>query len=251
MANFYTRSIRRKLILLFTATASLTVLIACSLLWVYQLHNYRTALKTEETATAQLIADSSGPALLFNDSPAAIETLTLLRADARIQLACLYNGNGKIVADFSPAKPVLMCPDESSISPVFSARRLVLVRSIKVQGETVGRLYLQVGLSAMYHLLAGLALAGLCVLLLTTLLASGISSFLERLISRPILHLTEVATTVSLSGNYIVRAERSSDDETGVLIDRFNAMMDYIQERERDLENARSGLEERVKERTS
>jgi signal transduction histidine kinase len=251
ISTFYSRSIRHKLIVLFTATASFTVLIACASLWVYQLFNYRATLQTEEGATAQLIADSSGPALLFGDGTAASETLSILRADKRIEVACLYDRKGQALAAFSQLNAVVACPAQGTVAPLFSYRKLVILRSIEVKGEPVGTLYLQVGLAEMYRLLNQLALTGACVLVITTVLAMGLSSLLERLISRPIIHLTEVATKVSLGGNYLVRAQHTSDDETGVLIDRFNVMMDYILERENELQNARTGLEDRIKERTS
>ena len=250
MANLYSRSIRGKLIVLFTATASLAVLVACAALWVYQLVHYRTVLRNEESATAQLIADSSAPALLFNDSTAANETLSLLRADPRVQLACLYEKGGVPVAHFAALNSEAHCPPIEGVESRFTRKHLALVRPIEVDSEVVGHLYLEVGLSEMYGLLAGFAETGLFVLIMATAFALALSSVLERLISRPILQLTAIATQVSEGGNYLLRARRVSKDETGVLIDQFNLMMDRIQERELELQRAQNGLEDKVRERT-
>jgi signal transduction histidine kinase len=92
---------------------------------------------------------------------------------------------------------------------------------------------------------------GICVLIITTLFAYALSTFLQRIISKPIIDLTRVATQVSDQGNYLLRAESFSADEIGQLIGQFNAMMDTIQQREADLQHAHSTLEDTVKMRTS
>jgi signal transduction histidine kinase len=250
MKILQSQSIRKKLIFLFTATASLTVLIACTVLWVYQFVDYRMTLRTEVSAIAQLVADSSAPALLFNDAAAGNENLSLLRADPRIEAACLYDKRGKAVARFSPENKMLDCPASSPAGMQFTRKRLVVFRPIQIQGETVGNLYLGVSLAEMYRLLLRFAEIVMCVLLLTSIFALGLSSFLQRIISGPILALTRVATHVSDQGNYLLRAQRFSNDETGVLIDQFNAMMDRVQQREADLQQAHASLEDKVNMRT-
>ena len=279
--SFYHYSIRRKLILLFTSTASLTVVIACMFLGVYQLVNYRSTLKTEEAAMAQLVAESSAPALLFDDALAAKENLSMLRADPRIQRACLYDKDGKVVASFEAAGRNAACPPPGILgrpaalilqtaprartaagAPVpavlpstpalqFTRRHLFILCNVRMQTERVGYLYLDVGLADMYHLLIRSVETMVCVLLLSIFFAATVSSFVQRIISGPIIALTQIATQVSSERNYQLRASRYSDDETGVLMDRFNAMMDQIQQRDSELQGAYASLEDKVAARTS
>jgi len=243
-------SIRTKLIFLLTSTASVSVLMACATFWIYQLVHYRSALRTEETALVQLIAESSAPALLFYDGVAANETLAALRADPRIETACLYDRRGGVVARLDSGRKVEPCPPASPEEMVFTRRHLLIFRCIKMKGEPVGSLYLQVSLTEMYGLLLHFGETSIYVLLITSFFAFLLSSFLQGIISGPILHLTRVATQVSDEGDYLLRAHPFSDDETGVLIGRFNSMMDRIQQREADLQQAHSGLEETVRLRT-
>ncbi len=249
MRGFFSRSIQNKLMVLFTATATITVLTACMVLWIYQLVDYRSTLRTEESAMAQLVAENSAPALLFNDGSAANENLALLRADPRIEAACLYNKAGKVVAQFSSNKELRTCPPDEGAEMRFSHRHLLIFRPILSQSEAVGDLYLNVSLAEMYQLLMRFAEAMAYLILLSSLFAFALSSFLQGIISAPILALTRVATQVS-QGNYLLRATRFSKDEAGVLIDQFNAMMDRIQQREEDLQQAHASLEEKVKART-
>ncbi len=244
------QSIRKKLVLLFTATASLTVFVACATLWAYQLVHYRVTLRTGESAMAQLVAESSAPALLFNDAAAANETLAVLRADPRIEAACLYDKHGRVVAQFNSARRHGTCPPAEAAQVRFTRRHMLIFRPIEMQNELTGYLYLQVSLEEMYGLLLRFAEIGICVLLLTSIFALALSSVLQRIISKPIIHLTRVATRVSLENNYLLRANRFSSDETGLLIDQFNAMMDRIQKREGDLQQAHAHLEDKVRERT-
>ncbi|RXH54694.1 ATP-binding protein [Granulicella sibirica] len=250
MSNFLSRSIRRKLILLFTATASVTVLLACASLWIYQLVHSRATLQKDEQATAQLIADTTGPALLFDDASAANESLSILRTDGRIRAACIYDKRGKPMAHFSREGVTLACPDASTVASRFDSHRLLIVKPILMKGETVGLLYLDVSLADMYRLLLRLAEIGFAVLFVAMLFALALSSVLQRIISLPILHLTDVATRIARGNDPRARARRISNDETGMLVDQFNMMLDHIQQRETDLQIAHDSLEDRVQERT-
>jgi signal transduction histidine kinase len=244
------RSIRTKLILLFSGTASVTLVWACSTLWVYELVHDRIALRNEESAMAQLVAESSAPALLFYDAAAAAETLAVLRADSRIEKACLYDKKGRALAHFETTEQTDPCPATQAASTTFTRRHLIIFRPIEVRGEVAGSLYINVSLKEMYSSLFNFAVIGGCVMALASLFALGLSSFLQRIISAPILHLTKVATRVSHPGNASLRANRFTDDETGVLIDQFNAMLERIEQRESDLLLAHANLEAKVELRT-
>jgi signal transduction histidine kinase len=252
MATSFKRSLRVKLILLITGMASFSVLVACMSLLVYEFVHYRQTLLAEELTMAQLVEDSSAPALLFSDAAAANETLSMLRTDPRITLACLYDKRGKKIAGFHAPGENASCPDTTiaTSSAEFTRSVLLIERPIRLQNDTVGSLSLQVSLREMTGLLLHFAQVGGCVLVLTTTLALLLAMLLERLISRPILHLTHVANEVSSQHDYTLRATRFSEDETGVLIDQFNAMMEQIEERENALQEARNSLEEKVRVRT-
>jgi signal transduction histidine kinase len=74
--------------------------------------------------------------------------------------------------------------------------------------------------------------------------------FAQRLISTPIQRLVAAAQEISTSGNYAVRVVKQTDDEIGVLIDEFNAMLTQLQSRDRQLAEHREHLEEQVERRT-
>src|SRR6267378_922801 len=84
--------------------------------------------------------------------------------------------------------------------------------------------------------------------LVSGLFAFLVSSKLQGLISRPILHLEDTMRTVSANKNYGVRAVRSYGDEIGRLIDGFNTMLSEIQQRDTALQSTNGELKARTQE---
>ena len=74
---------------------------------------------------------------------------------------------------------------------------------------------------------------------------------LQRLISDPVIHLVQTAKAVAMLRNYGIRAQKTTDDELGMMIDGFNEMLSQIQRRDQELQKHRDSLEEEVCARTS
>ena len=250
MKSFSSRSIRTRLIVPLTGTATATLVLSCSILWAYQYVHYRNLLRSEEGATAQLVGEASGPALMFSDRAAARETLMGLRADPRIEVACLYDTAHNALTSFAASPTFTTCPAPHAAMITFTNRNLVLWHDIYVRDTYAGALFMQVSLAEMYGSLKRFAETILFALLASIVFGGLLASMLQRVISRPILHLSHVAMEVSRRGNYMLRATRTTGDETGVLIDHFNTMMDQIESRETDLKAAHDSLEEKVHNRT-
>lgn len=73
-------------------------------------------------------------------------------------------------------------------------------------------------------------------------IAGGLALLVSRILSRPILQLTDTAVAVA-AGDYSARAVVDTGDEIGTLADAFNVMTEQLQ-------HAIEGLEVRVEERT-
>ena len=91
-------------------------------------------------------------------------------------------------------------------------------------------LYLKSDLHPLYVRLRFYGGISLLVLLGSALVALAISNTLQRRITRPILALAEVAKAVSERGDYSIRAQKVSEDETGLLTEAFNSMLARIEE---------------------
>jgi signal transduction histidine kinase/ActR/RegA family two-component response regulator len=125
---------------------------------------------------------------------------------------------------------------------------LEVFRDVTLNGEHVGTLFLQSD-QRQWTLRARRysAIVGIFVLI-SGLFALLVSSQLQRLISRPILHLENAMRMVSANKNYEVRATRFYSDEIGRLIDGFNTMLSEIQHRDTALQRANDELKTRTRE---
>ena len=248
---FRSRSLNQKLIVLFAGTSALALFAACFALWIYEWRTYRQIMKREMVTLSASLADSSAAALAFRDDRAARETLAVLRSEPRVLTACLYRIDGRVAAVYGAVTP-RMCPQAPGPEKAdFQDGKLIVVQTSRLDGEPAGFLWLRADLAEMYQRLWQLAQICAGVMTGAILLAVVISSLLQRLISGPILVLAAIAGRVSANRDYSIRAPRTSDDELGTLVERFNEMMSQIHQRDIALEQAQDVLEERVHERTS
>ncbi len=205
---------------------------------------------------ADMVDDNIAAALDFNDVKSAEETLSALKAEPPIIGACVYTK--KWTRFF--AKYHLRTNEGIAFEPPALATNMYRflmgggfsgVPSHCLQRESIGAVYLESDMRALYSRLTRYAgIVGL-VFLASLLFAFILSSRLQRLISEPILHLAQVVRSVAEEKNYAVRAKKRSDDELGDLIDGFNDMLGQIQQRDAALLSAQSDLEARVVGRTA
>ena len=72
----------------------------------------------------------------------------------------------------------------------------------------------------------------------------------QRLVSAPVLDLAETVRRISASQDYSVRLTTQSEDEVGLLIDNLNALLERMEERDRDVQDEGNRLEATVVART-
>jgi signal transduction histidine kinase/DNA-binding response OmpR family regulator len=233
-------------------TSSVALLVACAAFGAYELAMYRRATATDLSTMAQMIAANSPAALAFDDTRAAEETLAALSAAPSIVAAGLYKKNGALFANYQrgDAKADVLPREPQEDGYSFQNDQLTLFRRIRLEDRVVGTVYLKADVRIYDRLRSYAGIIGV-VMAISSLVALGLSSKLQRIISAPILHLAETANLVSQQKNYAIREVKDRQDEVGLLIDRFNEMLAHIEERDAALRLARDGLERRVEERTT
>ena len=244
-------TIKRKLTLIIMLTCSVALILACAAILVFEHAGTRQMLKHNTEVMANVIGANSSAALSFKDKRAAKETLAALRAEPYVLSACLYNRDGEVFATYYREGTKETAPppvDDEGLT--FGAATLNLFHKIPFDGEVIGTVLIQSDLRLIRERLQTyLGIIG-CVMLSASVVALLLSLRLQGLISGPIMHLADTANKVASQKNYSVRADKTSNDEMGVLIDRFNEMLSGIQERDAALSLAQTGLENRVDERT-
>jgi signal transduction histidine kinase len=243
--------IRQKLVIIAMLATGLALLLAGIVLILFERARFKQEMKRDLQALAEITASNSTAALTFGDEDAATETLAALRARETITAAALYESDGVLLASYK--RDEAAAPPPPSPGPEgsrFEDGSLVEVRSVAMSNALVGTVYLRGDLSEMNERLRVQVATIGGVFLVSGLTALLLSSWLQRVISRPILHLADTARAVSERKDFSIRAEREGRDELGRLVDAFNEMLSQIQDRDSELQRAKEELEQRVRERT-
>jgi signal transduction histidine kinase/CheY-like chemotaxis protein len=246
--NLRNLSIKRKLTLMAMLTSSIALVLSSASFLIYDLISFRHLLSQDLMTQAEIIGYNSTAAMAFRDESAATVTLSALKAKEDVVAAVLYSPDGKIFARYfrtnAPLPSLPAHPQGRGYR--FDGSYLEVFGDVILNGERLGTLFLQSDMrqwNMRARRYAGIL--GIFVLV-SGLFAWLVSSKLQRLISRPILHLEDTMRMVSVNKNYEVRALKVYGDEIGRLIDGFNTMLSEIQQRDKALQCANDELKTRT-----
>jgi len=245
MLNFRNIPIKQKLMVIIMVTTTVALILAGIGVIVFDSVLFRGYLTRDLSALAQIIADNTTAALAFNDPDTAEGTLAALRARQHLVAACIYRVDGTVMARYLRDGKRSDCPALDASNGIrFGSQGLTVSHAILLSGRQVGTLMLLYDLDeiAERRKLYGAMVLG--VLALATLIAFLLSSTLRTVIATPISQLVRATTSVSETGDYSIRAQKLSDDELGVLVERFNEMLVGIQSRDDHLQTALREREE-------
>jgi signal transduction histidine kinase len=250
-------SITRKLTRMNMLVSGFALVMACAGFIAYDLASFREGIAYNLSIQSQIIGSNSASALLFDDPHSAATTLSALKAAPNIVSAGIYKLDGRPFATYwrdreseVPALPPI--PEGQTEAHWFRSRDVVLVRSIVFQGKPTGIVYIQSDLRRLNERLQRYVAIAAVLLSASLLAALLVSSIFQRSTAEPIVHLAEVARTVSRDKNYSVRANPTGGrDELAVLVEAFNEMLAQIQKRDGALQEAHDEMEKRVEERTT
>jgi signal transduction histidine kinase len=242
--------IRRKLMLIALLTTGGTLLIAGSALILFNVLKFRNEMVTNLSSLADVVARNSTAALSFLDPGAGADTLRSLSARKPIVAAALYDGNRTLFARDQPGPAVDFPARPGRDGSASIDGGLIVFHPVVLKGKRIGTVYLRSDLSELTDRIKVQAIAVGAVFLFSGLAAVFLSSGLQRLVSGPVLDLSETAKAVTEKQDYSLRAEKRGDDELGQLVDAFNQMLSQIQERDSALQQAKENLELRVEDRT-
>jgi PAS domain S-box-containing protein len=225
------QSIKRKTTAVIMLTSVAVLLLTVVAFTVYDLATYRQNRVQSLSTTAAIIADHSSEALALRDAKDARATLVSLRADPRVVAAALYDGQGHLFVGYpARASAAAFPPAPGKDGWRYEEGQVILVQPVIEGAVRVGTLYVKSEVLRLYPRLRFYGGMALLVLLASALVALAISTVLQQRVTRPILALAQVARNVSERGDYSLRAQKLSEDETGLLTDAFNGMLARIEE---------------------
>jgi signal transduction histidine kinase/CheY-like chemotaxis protein len=251
MRGFFRRlPIKQKLVLMIMAT-SIAVLVLASIGYIVtDYYRAREDMRRQLITQADVLLKNSTAALQFLDYDAAQETLRTVAADEHIRSACLYDGTGKLFSEYISSLASVPCPTSPGPDGYrYLPDRLLVVSSIELKGRRIGSLLMRSDLGLVQDRLSAQLLIVGVLLVITSGVALLMSSQLHSIVSAPLAALSHTVRQVSSRGDYSLRASRTTDDEVGVLVEAFNAMMERIQLREGELSAANEELRNEIAER--
>ncbi|PLX94790.1 MAG: hypothetical protein C0620_05350 [Desulfuromonas sp.] len=252
--------IRQKLLFSLFGLSLLAVLISFALAATDKVISYRSMLVSKITTVADVIASNSTAAILFNDPETAQEILAALSHESSIEeaalivddreLFCYYSRGDR--GHFEDDKRVYLKSVNGLITQgdwvQFDVRFLDLVRPVLLEGKTIGYVAVRTNLKPLYESLRLFFGVAFVALVLLALVVYIIAQKMQRILSTPVNHLAGVIQEVGRTENFSLRASQCSNDELGILIEGFNAMLAQIQERDSRLEDVVDKLQRANKE---
>jgi signal transduction histidine kinase len=234
------RSISRKLLIVVVATTLAALLVTGGAMVVYDMRTYERAAMRDLVTQADIVGRASTPALTFDDPRAANETLALLKAEPDVVSAAIYTPRGSVFAAYPPGSTAIPSLPEADTTRV-DGRDLVVFKRVVDRNQILGTVYVRSHYGLFDRIRTYLAILA-AVMIASLAVAVGMSIWLNRAVTRPIIAVSEVARRISETRDYSLRAQKLTDDEVGNLVDAVNDMLGEITRRAATLEESNQSL---------
>ena len=231
------------------------VIVAALAVW-QEASRYLGGKRDTLLATANAFAAATGDALASRDQRSAFLALRGIASIPAIQFAELRDEAGQSVAGIGSGVRLqgdLDLTDQDGAATPFgllTTRTVSVSVSVRKEGRTIGSLVLVGDVSDLWsrtlEALVPVALGSIAALTV----GLAISLRLQRSITRPLIALTRVMSSVQADHDYGREVAIESDDEVGLLARSFGNMLREVWERDRQLVAHRDRLEQDVAERT-
>ena len=242
-------SLQAKLVGVVLLTTLVALVVALGAMIAYDLRAYHRSWVNDMAAQAQLLGQTTATALAFDDSKVATNHLAVLQSRPQVRAAALYDARGKLFATYTANDDRTAFPAAPEAEGVrIQQRELLVFTPVFENGELVGTVYLRADYE-LYDRILSYALIAVVVLAVAMVVAYLTSMRLQRLVTRPILSIANVAREVVQQRDYSRRAEKMSDDEVGALVESFNDMMAETERRALENEAALAEVAREVSER--
>ena len=255
---FGSLSLARKLTSIGVVAAAAALTLVCAVFFVWDVSTSRHRLVRDIGLIADVIARNSTASIAFGDEKAAGDTLRGIALNEHIVSAEILSVQGDVLARYeaAPASSPGLTPPPQAIRNgepwhAFTDDGLFLVRPIVLEKDLLGAVFIRADLREITMRATALGQIVAVVFAGAFMLSVIVASQLQRVISVPLLRLTDITRVVTHDGRYDVRADPAGTDEIGELVAAFNKMLEEIQQRDQTLLRNQEQLEATVEARTA
>jgi len=235
-------SIRGKLLLTILFPSLVSLLFAGIVLIALETVEFKKVVENDLTTLATVIGNRSTAALMFSDPDLAEENLAALKIQPAVQSACVYNKLGQLFAQFikAPRNATWICPpDIEGQSGHFENNLLWVVVPIIDKNEHEGSIIVHADFTEAYGRKIQFTLLVFFVLAVCSVIAFFLSAPFVKLIALPVKKLVTTVKAITDTKDFSLRAEKHYNDELGVLVDAFNALIERVENQNRALTRAK------------
>ncbi len=235
------KSIRMQLTLLGALSSLAALSLVLGVFWFYELKNVaadRLELERQMALISHIVATNIVSALQFNDQQTASQSIADVESDPNLLILAIYDADGSLFTVYRDERlpagtepPARYRTDEPEPDLKLDAQHLVLARAIQFDGENVGYLWLLADASRARQRLTRFLQILFGTLIVSLLCSAWMAAVMQKQISAPILHLTDIAERTFQADSFDLRATVPGHGEIQDLVDKFNHMLAVMQQR--------------------
>ncbi len=250
-------SIRAKLILLVVLAVTLAEVVVLGLTVWQEAARYAVAKRDTLFSTAQVIAAAAARATAERDVTGAYQAIRAMSRIGEVGFVGIDTADGRPFADVGATEQLGSDLVLTDPNVVVAVPDILVTRTIEIDvpvvygGETVGSLRLIADTRELPDRIRSAVATSLFGGLAALALALIVALRLQGTITRPLAALTATMSRVKNEHDYRVALKAETNDEVGVLVAGFNAMLADIHERDARLARHRERLEQDVADRTA
>ncbi|QGY39561.1 HAMP domain-containing protein [Pseudodesulfovibrio cashew] len=210
-------------------------------------YGFRQAAAERASAQAELLAASLAASVDFDDPAAAAESLATLSLVRDVAGAAVYVGTSATPFAAYGVSPARVDVSSLTVSSGFSD---MVIASPVPAGAKGSVLVLAISLEEQWKILKDYLLVGTVLFPVIFFFSYRMAWRFRRKLGDPLAELTSVVREISGKKDYSRRVDYEGDDEIGVLVSEFNAMLRRVELRDDQLNRHKEILEATVDERT-
>ncbi|MFH2092548.1 MAG: ATP-binding protein [Pseudomonadota bacterium] len=232
------QSIKNRIIAIILFVCLITMGTAFVIITIMDISRIKKNMIDHASITADLVGQSCVSAIAFSYRGQAAENLKTLHFFPGIANAWVFDAGKELFASFVDGEKIDPAVFDMTNKPYqYQKGFLYLSKSIVYQDKTYGMIYLKIRPDIKKEINSRILLA--------TILAFGLifmayllARYSQRIISDPILMLSDTAKKISDAHNYSIRLKNTHEGEISILYDSFNRMLETIQIRQNERDAA-------------
>lgn len=219
-----------------------------------EIAQYGDGKRTELYASANIFATAISEPVYNSDKAGTLNALRAISYLPSVEYVRVNTLDENLFVELGSATAVRdsgfgLIPENSALAMLTSRSAAAMVPIVR-GGETIAHLTLHADTGSLSDRIGQLLYDAFVAAVFAGGIGVLIALKMQRAITDPILGLARVMSKVRESGDFSVRANQVSDEETAQLVDTFNTMLDHIQERDSKLQTHQRTLEKTVDQRT-